>query len=215
MSVARSLAASAVTAVLLVIPAGAAQAAPPEATAARTLNGTFKIGAGSYFRMRFPSGKGYFKNPDSRARDKTFTTLQRGAAGGLVSGTFQGPPRKAFDRRGNSRAGSIIRPTSFAGVRFGLATFARDPQTKNAMPRPAFNLVGRRIFGQTTALTAAWNKLYFNQGSPKPGSSGTIAIGSYNPATRGYILSWSSKIRGGPFNGFIGVWRLTGTFARR
>jgi hypothetical protein len=211
----RLLAASLVATAALVPPAAAAPAAAPGATAARTLNGTFRIGAGSYFRMRFPTGKGYFRNPDSSSRDKTVTLLRAGRSGGLASGTYQPPPRKAFDRRGNSRASSIIKPQAFAGVRFGLATLARDPQSRNGAPRPAFSLVGRRIFGQTTALTAAWNKVYFNQGAPKPGSSGAIAIGSYDPASRRYVLTWTSKIRGGPFNGFTGVWRLTGTFAPR
>ena len=206
-----ALAVAASVTAAVVLPAAAA----PRATAASALNGTFRIQGGSYFRMRFPTGGAYFKNPDSRARDKTYTLLSAGTSGGLVTGVYQGQPRRAFDGRGNSRAGAIVRPQAFAGIRFGLATFPRDPQTRRGVPRPAFTLVGRRIYGQTTALTAAWNRLYFNQGAPKPGASRSIAIGAYNPATRRYVLSWSSRISGGPFNGFTGIWRLTGTFARR
>jgi len=193
------------------LPAGAAR----PATAAAVLKGTFRIQGGSYFRMRFPTGGGYFKNPDSRARDKTYTTLSAGSGGGLVSGAYQGQPRRAFDGHGNSHAGAIIRPQAFAGIRFGLATFPRDPVSRRPVPAPGFVLVGRRIYGQTTALTAAWNKLYFNQGVPKPGARGTVAIGSYDPRSHRYVLSWSSRISSGPFNGFTGVWRLAGTFVRR
>ncbi len=188
-------------------------AAGPASAAA--LNGTLRIEPGSYFRMAFPSGRAYFKNPDSPARDKTYTSIRGGSAGGLVTGAYQGQPSPGFDRRGNSRAGSIIRPQKFAGVRFGLATFSRDPQSRRNTPRPTFSVSGRRIFGQTTALTATWNKLYFNQGSPKPGASRAIALGAYNPKNRRYVMTWTSRISGGPFNGFTGVWRLTGTFVPR
>ena len=182
--------------------------AAPTATSAGTFRGTFKIGPGSYFRMRFPSGRGYFKNPDSRARNKTFTPLSGGSRGGLVVGTYQGQPRRAFDSRGGSRAGSIIRPQGFAGIRFGLATFSRSPGSNRRLPRPSLRLVGSRIYGQTSALTAAWNRLYFNQGS-------SAVRGSYNRRTHVYTIGWSSRIHGGPFNGFIGSWRLHGRFSGR
>jgi len=184
--------------------AGAADVAP-SASAAGALKGTFRVGAGSYFRMRFPTGGKFFKNPDSASRDKTYTSLKGGSAGGLVTGALQSG--SGFDRRGNSRAGSIVKPTKFAGISFGLATFGRDPQSHKGKPRPSFTLSGTRIHGQVSALTAAWNKLYFNQGAS--------VSGTYNPRTKSYTLSWSSKIHGGPFNGFTGIWRLKGKFARR
>lgn len=195
---------------------GPAVAAPaPQAKASRALNGTFLIENGSYFRMKYPTGNRYFRNPDSSARDKTYTSLRGGSAGGLISGAYQGQPRRGFDSRGNSRASSIIRPVKFAGIKFGLGTFTADPQSRRSVPRPSFRLSGTTISGQTTAVTAAWNKQYFNQGAPKPGAGGTVRLGAYNPKNRRYVLTWSSRIRGGPFNGFTGIWRLIGTFRPR
>ncbi len=215
-----ALALAVVGASALVAGASAAGAAGPQAresgaSAARALNGTFLVQAGSYFRMRYPGGKRYFRNPDSSARDKSYTSLRGGRSGGLVTGTYQGQPRRGFDSRGNSRASLIVRPTNFAGIRFGLGTFPADPQSRRAVPRPRFRLSGTTIYGQTTALTAAWNKQYFNQGAPKPGTRRTIRIGAYNPRNRRYVLTWQSPIRGGAFNGFTGVWRLTGSFRSR
>jgi len=69
---------------------------------------------------------------------------------------------------------------------------------------------GRRISGQVQALTAEWNKLYFNQGSPKPGASSPRVTGRYNPRTHAYLITWKSLIHSGPFNGFTGVWHLQG-----
>lgn len=167
------------------------------AAAAGALRGTLTVERGSYFRMLYPGGRAYFRNPDSRARNKSVTLLSAGRNGGLRVGAYQGQPRRGFDSRGNSLAASIIRPASFAGIRFGLATFG------NRGPRPSFSVSGRRISGQNLALTAAWNRQYFSQGSSR-------VRGSYNPRNRRYSISWKSRIRGGPFNGFTGVWRLVG-----
>jgi hypothetical protein len=208
---------------------GAASAQPaspaaPKAQQARALVGTFALSPGrysrgkargSYFRMIFPGGRGYFRNPDSAARDKSYTLLRPGRAGGLATGRYQGVPRPAFTRTGDSRAALIIQPTRFANIKFGLATLARDPQSKRGVPTPRINVSGRRLSGQVQAFTAAWNKLYFNQGSPKPGSSRPLVSGAYNPRTRAFSLVWRSKIKGGPFNGFTGLWHLAGKFRPR
>ncbi len=146
---------------LLALPAGA--------SAAR-LHGKLVVGKGSYFRMIFPDGKRYFSNPDSSARNKTYTPIASGRGAGLRLGGFQGAPSRAFDSRGNFRGSAIIRPVKFAGIRFGLATFRRDPQSHRGVPAPGLNVSGRRITGQFEALAVGWNKLYFNQGAPKPGS---------------------------------------------
>jgi hypothetical protein len=199
--------------------------APAAAASSRALVGTFKLApgrysrgraSGSYFRMIIPgAGRKYFKNPDSSARDKTFTLLRPGTSGGLITGRFQPHPRPPFDRIGNSRAGAIIRPTRFAGIRFGLATLPTDPQSHRKVPAPAMRVSGRRISGQAQAFTAEWNKLYFNQGAPKPGGGGPAVRGTYNPRTHVYVLQWRSLIKNGPFNGFTGFWHLQGTFRPR
>jgi hypothetical protein len=187
-------------------------AALPATAVAQPLRGTFRIGSGSYFRMAFPGGKKYFTNPDSSARNKTITPLRAGRQGGLRTGGFQEHPRPAFDRRGNSLADAIIRPVAFAGIRFGLATLPRDPQSKHGTGRPAISRRGRTLSGRLAAITAEWNNQYFNQGSPKPGGAGAQVHGRYDPRTHRYVLEWRSPIKGGPFDGFTGLWHLQGVF---
>lgn len=209
-------------------PAGPAakQAAPaaPTATSARALVGTFVLSPGryargrargSYFRMIFPGGRAYFRNPDSSARDKSFTLLRPGRTGGLATGRYQPEGRPPFTPAGHSRAALIIRPTRFANIRFGVATLRRDPQSGRNVPPPRITATGRRLSGHVQALTATWNRQRFNQGTPKPGSSRPLASGTYNPRTRAFTLVWRSRIRGGPFNGFTGLWRLQGKFRPR
>jgi hypothetical protein len=57
----------------------------------------------------------------------------------------------------------------------------------------------------------SWNGQQFNQGAPKPGGGGQ-ASGTYDKATGRYTLDWTSAIKGGPFDGFIGVWHLEGIY---
>ena len=194
--------------------------ASPSATASGTLRGTLSLTGGSYrgghasgtyFRMIFPGrGRRYFKNPDSSAADKTYTLLAPGRSGGVVPGRFQQHPHPAFDRSGNSLAGLIVRPQRFAGLRFGVSTLPTDPQSHRRVPAPSFRVSGRRITGQVEALTADWNRQYFNQGAPKPGGSRPMVTGAYNPRTHHFAIAWTSTIRGGPFNGFTGYWHLQG-----
>ncbi len=202
--------------------AGSAPASPAPRTTA--LAGTFRLAAGrfrngrasgSYFRMIFPGPTRYFNNPDSRARNKTFTLVSPGSAGGLVTGRFQPHPSRVFDRSGNARARAIIRPQRFAGVKFSLATLPRDPQSGRAAAAPSFTATGGRIRGRLPSLTAEWNNQYFNQGAPKPGRSAPRVTGTYDPASRAFVLVWRSRITGGPFNGFTGSWHLAGTFSPR
>jgi hypothetical protein len=71
-------------------------------------------------------------------------------------------------------------------------------------------LSGKRLSGRFAALTTEWNKQYFNQGAPKPGAKAPLATGTYNARTKRFSLTWRSKVSGGPFNGFTGVWHLKG-----
>jgi len=198
------------------------------------LTGTFKITAGaslpaggtptgSYFRMLVPGGTlngadtNYFTNPSSSASDQTYTLLSPGTAGGLKTGSFQAAPSPAFDGSGNALANSIIQPTGFAGLNFSIETQTPDAQTGTAVVAPSVTTDSSgNLSGNVQALSASWNNLYFNQGSPKP--DGTFPpptagpTGSYNPATGAYSLTWTSLIVGGPFAGFTGQWYLTGTF---
>jgi hypothetical protein len=199
------------------------------ANGATALIGTFKLIAGgcsgaaptgTYFRMIQPGGTvangKYFTNPDSTCRDKSITAEKPGADGGLVTGTYQGGPAKAFDASGNALATSIVTPGSFTAIKFGISTNTTDPQTHRAVPAPQILVEGTSLSGQVTAWSAAWNNLYFNQGSPKPDGSRpgltSPVTGTYDPSTHAFVLTWASQIVGGPFNGFSGYWHLQGTF---
>ena len=177
----------------LAVPATATATGASSAT--QPLNGLFRVAASSYFRMVYPGGAKYFKNPYSADPNKTYTLIVAGSDGGLRTGALQPAPAPAFDHHGNSLAGRIIRPTDFAGINFGLATKGTAP---------AISVSGYRLTGQVKGFTAEWNNLSFSQGGQ--------VTGSYNAQTHVYVLTWSSLISGGPFNGFTGSWHLTGTF---
>ena len=123
-----------------------------------------------------------------------------------MTGSYQPSPTPPFDAKGNSKARAIALPAPFAQIAFGLETIGKDPASGKSLPTPAITATDGRLTGQVTALVAQWNKLSFGQGS-------TAVTGTYNPTTGTFTLSWSSKISGGPFNGFTGYWHLAGTFA--
>jgi hypothetical protein len=175
----------------------AAVAAAPASAA--SLKGLFRISAGSYFRMEEPAGAKvkYFSNPYSTDSNKTYTLITAGVDGGLRTGTLQPPPTPAFDAKGDSLANLIVAPADFTGIKFGLATTGTAPSISAA---------SGHLSGQISGFTAEWNKLSFKQGS-------SHVAGTYNSVTHAYVLTWSSRISGGPFNGFTGVWHLQGTFA--
>ena len=193
------------------------------------LVGTFKLSpgactgetvTGSYFRMIFPGGSvasgKFFDNPDSVCDDKTYTLAVPGAQGGLVTTRYQSNPTPAFNAQGGALADGIVEPQSFTAIDFSIATNKVDPQTDRSVPPPSISVTGGKLSGQLEAWSASWNKLYFNQGSPKPdgtrpGLTSPVS-GTYNAKTRAFVLNWTSQVVGGPFNGFTGDWHLTGTF---
>jgi len=199
------------------------------AQAGTPLIGTFRLAAGdcsgatptgTYFRMIDPGGTiatgKYFANPDSTCADKSITVEQPGTDGGLVTGSFQPDPATPFDAFGNSLSGRILVARSFTAIKFGISTNPSDPQTHQKVTAPTITLQGNSLSGQITAWSAAWNKLYFNQGSPKPDGSRpgltSPVIGTYDASTHAFVLTWASEVVGGPFNGFTGFWHLQGTF---
>lgn len=162
--------------------------------AAQQLGGVFHIGPGSYIRMGLPSG-GFFSNPYSKASNKTYTPFLSGVGGGIRAGVAQTAPSPAFDRHGNSLANSIITPTNFTGIRFGIVT---------TVP-PTFYVSGNRLTGHLRNLYAEWNKQTFRQGN--------IVYGTYSSRTHYYTLTWQTKVHGGPFDGYTGYWHLQGTYS--
>jgi hypothetical protein len=196
-----------------------------------SLAGTLKLQAGScsggetgsYFRMilpgKTPNGpdSSYISNGNSTCSDETYTLLSPGSDGGLVLGGYQPGPSPAFDGTGNSLGSQIIAPVAFFGINFSVDTATVDAQTGQSVPAPSLNVDGSgNLSGNLEAVSAAWNKQYFNQGSPKPGGAtpGLTAgpTGTYNASTGAITLDWTSQIVGGPFNSFTGQWHFTGTF---
>ena len=206
-----------------VAPVGAA----PTRASSKTLTGTFKLTPGSYshgtargtwFRMiisRDRPKKAYLPNPDSKAADKTYTLGRPGADGGLATGRFQPHPDPPFDAKGNARANKIIKPSPFTAINFSVASLKQDPQSKKTMAAPSARVDGRKLTVLLPGYTAEWNKQFFNQGAPKPDGSGSPATGTYDAKTKRFVLTWTSKIAGGPFNGYSGLWHLQGTFSPR
>jgi hypothetical protein len=171
--------------------------------------------SGSFFRMVTPTGKvgqgPYVSNVDSSCKDKNVTLLAPGTDGGLRLGAYQPRPATEFLAGGNAASAAIVTPTGFFAVKFGVSTNSKDPQTGSNVPAPKASRAGSVLTVDLTAWSVGWNHQEFNQGAPKPGAGGAQAIGTINPSTGAYTLDWSSKIKGGPFNGFTGTWHLTGT----
>jgi hypothetical protein len=188
------------------------------------LQGTLKLApgkvshghyTGTYFRMLLPGTTDqYFANPQSRAPNKTYTLMRPGSDGGLQLGRYQPPPSTAFSASGNALAHRITKPETFASIQYSISTAKVDAQTGQPVSGPTLTLRANKLTGNLGAWTAEWNKIYFNQGSPKPGGQypglTQPVIGSYNRKTGAFAIIWRSAIIGGPFNGFTGFWHLQG-----
>ncbi|MET0558152.1 MAG: hypothetical protein ABW065_05725 [Solirubrobacterales bacterium] len=188
---------------------------------------------GTYFRMLGGSGSPVL-NQNSPFFDKTNTPLRPGTDGGLSTVVYQPAPTPAFAGTnqglptGDALANRVVQPQKFFDVDFsivtdsiGRGTALGGGLTEAPTPLPVILNDNGNLSGQVSDWTAAWNGLYFTQGSPKPdgslggtwnGSGTTPLTGSYDAATRHFRLSWQSLIQGGAFDGFTGQWFLEGTF---
>jgi hypothetical protein len=226
----RSLAVALALVASMVVIAGS----PARAGAATPLSGTLAIApgkyvapskgkpahyTGSYFRMILPGGiDKYFHNPNSKAKDKTYTLFIPGSERGLRLGSFQEPPAPAFASDGFALASNIVQPLAFAGIDFSISTAPTDAQSGQPDVPPSLSVTGNQVTGNFSSWTAEWNSIYFNQGAPKPGSEPYPGFtkpvtGTYNKKTKAYQIIWYSLIVGGPFNGFTGYWHLQGKLA--
>ena len=203
-------------------------AAPVATTAGIPLVGLFRItpgaysngrASGSHIRLVLPNGSvengPYFPNPNSKGG--TYTLIAPGTDGGLRTGSYQQPPTPDFSATGDALANRIMAPQRFAFILYSASTSPKDPQTGIDVPPPSIEVsADGRLSGKLQAVSAEWNKGYFNQGSPKPdGSSPGLTspvTGTYNADTKAYTLEWTSQVVGGPFNSFSGHWHLEGTF---
>lgn len=207
---------------------GTSTANPSVSTSAHVLVGTLRLtpgacgssgATGTYFRMINPGGSiggPFFANPDSACSEKTYTLARPGTDGGFVTGTYQSNPSPAFDTNGDALANKIVAPQLFTAIDFAISTNKVDPQTGLTVPVPSISVNHGKLSGQVESWSAAWNKQYFNQGSPKPGGTSpgltTPVSGSYDARTGAFVLTWASQVVGGPFNGFTGYWHLQGIF---
>ena len=195
-------------AVLAACSSGSAKSS--SSTSSNELKGLFKIATGtcdtatptgSFFRMVQPGGSAasgpYVSNPDSTCTDKSVTPLNAGSDGGLKTGSFQT---------------AVIQPQMFFAVPFEVSTNEKDPQTGASVKAPSITRAGTVLQGDLSAISVSWNQQQFNQGAPKPGAGGDGPKGTYDEAAHTYTLEWTSRIEGGPFNGFTGMWHLEGTF---
>ena len=174
------------------------------------LTGLFRLDAakcdgatpsGSWFRMVQPGGTTasgpFVSNPDSTCADNTTTPLTAGSDGGLKTGSFQA---------------ALIQPQMFFAVAFDVSTNQKDPQTGTSVTAPTITRAGNTLRGDLSAISVSWNQQNFNQGAPKPGAGGDGPTGTYDEASHRYTLDWTSRIEGGPFNGFTGMWHFEGVF---
>ncbi|HEX9682762.1 MAG TPA: hypothetical protein VGA13_06750 [Acidimicrobiales bacterium] len=178
--------------------------------------------AGTWFRMVQSGGTvadgPFVPNSDSTCTDDpTITPLAPGSDGGLLAGSYQPLTDPAFDEGGSALVSSIVQPTTWFAVGFGVSTNETDAQTNDTVSPPAVSVDDAGILsGDLRAIAASWNGQHFNQGSPKPDGSlpgaTTEPTGTYDAGSGAYTLEWTSQIEGGPFDGFVGVWHLEGTF---
>lgn len=125
---------------------------------------------GTYFKMAIVGGTAdgpFVNNANSPIDEGRVTALRPGSAGGLRTGAYQSEAKPGF-RNGDSLSGSVITPTKFFDVLFGISTNAVDPQTLAALPTPSVTRTGTRLTADVSAWAASWNNQEFNQGAPKP-----------------------------------------------
>jgi hypothetical protein len=176
---------------------------------------------GSYFRMVEAGGTvadgPFVPNADSACADTTFSGLEPGSDGGLVTADYQPQPDPPFDATNSSTADLITQPSLFFASGFGISTNPVDPESGEDVPVPTISVdAAGNLFGEISGWNVAWNGQQFNQGAPKadgslPGNT-TELTGTYDEATGEYELTWASQVVGGAFDGFTGLWHLAGTF---
>jgi hypothetical protein len=171
------------TALVAVFGIGTLQAAELTITEMSITGGTFALGEGS------PTDP-----------------ISAGDEAPIVMGTYQGVPS-------DTAAGSLA---TFPFQAFGpVGTHTADnldggqvsvnggPDETPPAPTGTVDDVAGTISVDLGSWFAFWNGNSFNQGDH-------AVTGTYDPVTGDYDISWQSLITGGPFDGNIGFWNLTG-----
>lgn len=79
-------------------------------------------------------------------------------------------------------------------------------------PKPVTSTQAQAAGQQQTERVFDWVSQKWLAAAPKASATGAGATGTYDAATKRFVLQWTSYIVGGPFNGFTGVWHLEGVF---
>ena len=131
-------------------------------------------------------------------------TIVPGGVTPMVMGTYQGsaPPTCALL--------DDLLPHSLAGFEFGFfgPAVVRTAETDGvnsgfAAPSAAVNTETGSINADLSSWTMYWCGTSYNLGS-------SSITGSYHVGSGNYDINWSATVNGGPFNGQVSDWHLTG-----
>jgi hypothetical protein len=162
-------------------------------------------------------------NPAGGCANRYYTPLSAGTEKGIEVGQFQEDPTPTFDAHGNSLADAVIKPASFLGVHFGMATNPDDVQDAPSGP-VAFTPPTATVQG--TKLTIDLRSLNITYGGA-PGSScendagygcwnlgSKVATGSYDSKSHQYEVQWFVGETFTPLGDSM-IIRFKGTFVPR
>lgn len=79
-------------------------------------------------------------------------------------------------------------------------------------PKPVANTEAKALGQEKAEKVWDWAAQKWLEAAPPPTLTGKGATGTYDPETGRVVLTWTSYIEGGPFNGFTGLWHLEGVF---
>lgn len=118
----------------------------------------------------------------------------------LEPGTYQGDPLNVVYDHIVSWQFGFFGPV----YNYTAATNVGDP-TDNGGPVPTgfVDTLSNTIHMDMSSWFAWWNGTHFNQGSAG-------AVGSFDPVSGYFTLSWQKTITAGPFQGQTGMWHITG-----
>lgn len=152
--------------------------------------------------------------------------LASGIDGGILLGTFQEFQPATIDNQDTDASPAIFggdliaEPFDFFNQPTFIGTNAVSVQSGNVKSAPAADVDMNDCVGSVCTLSLQldawevyWGGTSFEQG-PRPDNTVTtfeLAMGTYDTATGAYAVNWTSKIRGGNFNNFLGSWHLEGT----
>jgi len=196
---------------------------------ADTLNGVLQVATGSYFSMAGnvvnlqPGTDGgiILGQYQSFAPDPDVPHPQGWQGDINGDGIPDGSAGAGYNNATLTGGLSILQPFNFFGMPTYMGTNPVSYQSADAHPAPSADVDMNSCVADLCTLTVDlsafevfWNGNVFEQG-PRPDNSGpfVLAGGTFNLATQGYVLDWTSQIKNGPFNGVIAAWHLEGTLS--